>query len=224
LRFPSLGLVISGGNTVLVKINKIGSYETLATTTDDALGEALDKAARMLGLGYPGGAVLEKIAQLGNPNKFLLPIPLAGQETRQIFSYSGLKTSFYRLIESNKSKDPRFPTKQDIYDLAATFQNIAFTHLTRTISYIIKNSKTRYNDLLVGGGVSANNEIRNRLRRIAKENDIQIHFPYTKKLCGDNAAMIGVTAYLHATAGDFSKDTEIIDRNPNLKLSDIVLK
>lgn len=82
LQLPALGLVISGGNTVLVKMNKIGEYETLAATVDDALGEALDKAARMLGLGYPGGAILEKFAKLGDPKKYKLTIPLLGQASK----------------------------------------------------------------------------------------------------------------------------------------------
>ncbi len=219
LKFPNLGLVISGGNTIFIKMNQLGSYEILAQTTDDALGEALDKAARMLGLGYPGGAILEKLARLGNPKKFSLPIPLIGQENRQIFSYSGLKTSFYRLIEANKLKDLHFPSKHDVYDLAATFQNVAFTHLIRIISYILKNDDTTYRDFFVGGGVSANIEIRKRLRNLAKENGLQTHFPYTQRLCGDNAAMIGIAGYFYVTTGNLTKNPKEIDRDPNLKLS-----
>jgi N6-L-threonylcarbamoyladenine synthase len=213
LQFPALGLVVSGGNTILVKINKIGSYETLAQTTDDALGEALDKAARMLGLGYPGGAVLEKLARGGNTRAYKLPIPIIGQEDRKIFTYSGLKTSFSRLVESEKPL-----TKDKISNLAACFQNISFTHLIRVCSYIIRNSKFEIKYLLVGGGVSANIELRKRLRKLGKETGIKIHFPYSKKLTGDNASMIGIAAYFKAQRGEFISHDKI-DRNPNLKLN-----
>ena len=207
IKYPALGLVVSGGNTLLVKINKIGSYETLAQTTDDALGEALDKAARMLGLGYPGGAVLEKLARGGNTKSYKLPIPIAGQEERKIF-----KTSFSRLVESEKPL-----TKDKIQNLAACFQDVAFTHLIRICSYIIRNSKFEYKNLLVGGGVSANIELRKRLRKLSRETGIKIHFPYSKKLTGDNAAMIGIAAYFKAQRGEFSEVNKI-DRNPNLKV------
>src|SRR3990167_2446837 len=93
INFPVLGLVISGGHTELVAIEKIGQYKILARTMDDALGEALDKAARMLGLGYPGGAVLEKLAREGNPSVYKLTLPLLGRENQGKFSYSGLKTA-----------------------------------------------------------------------------------------------------------------------------------
>lgn len=209
-KLPALGLVISGGNTLLIEIIKIGSYKILAETTDDALGEALDKAARMLGLGYPGGAVLEIFARKGNLKKYSLPIPIIGQEKRQIFTYSGLKTAFSRLVETEKPL-----TKNKIYDLAATFQNTAFTHITRIISYIITNSNIRYNNLLIGGGVSANIELRKRLRLLCKNQKISIHFPYSKKLTGDNAGMIGVAAYLHP----IYTSSRNIDRFPNLKLA-----
>jgi N6-L-threonylcarbamoyladenine synthase len=145
--FPALGLVISGGNTIFVKINKVGDYEILAQTSDDALGEALDKAARMLGLGYPGGALLEKMARLGDPKKYKLPIPMSGREDKQIFSYSGLKTAMMRLIKSLEPLD-----KQKTYDLAACFQDVAFQHLTRVIRFAIENSKLKIvnSSLLVG--------------------------------------------------------------------------
>jgi len=213
-QFPALGLVVSGGNTLLIRINKIGSYETLAQTTDDALGEALDKGARMLGLGYPGGAVLEKIARGGDSKAYSLPVPISGQENRAIFTYSGLKTAFSRLVGKEK---PLTQTK--IRNLAACFQNTAFIHLIRVCSYIIRNSKLEIKDLLVGGGVSANIELRKRLRKLGKENNIHIHFPYSKKLTGDNAAMIGVAAYFKAQRNEYI-ETSIIDRKPSAKLTD----
>lgn len=213
-KFPALGLVVSGGNTILVKINKIGSYETFAQTTDDALGEALDKAARMLGLGYPGGAILEKLARGGNSGTYKLPVPMLGQEKRKTFSYSGLKTSMSRLIESEKPL-----TKEKIFNLAASFQDVAFTHLLRVCSYVINNSKFKIDNLFVGGGVSANIELRRRLRKMGKQLGLRVFFPYSKKLTGDNAAMIGVAAYFKAKRGEFT-EADKIDRNPNAKIND----
>jgi len=214
INYPALGLVVSGGNTILVKINKIGSYEILAQTADDALGEALDKGARMLGLGYPGGAVMEKIARGGDLKAYKLPIPIIGQEERKIFTYSGLKTSFSRLTESEKPL-----TKEKVENLAACFQDVAFTHLIRICSYVIENCELKIENLLVGGGVSANIEVRKRIRQMCKKYNMRASFPHSKKLTGDNAAMIGVAAYFKYQRGEFS-DPDKIGRNPNAKLSD----
>ncbi len=217
ISYPALGLVLSGKNTQLIQINKIGDYEILAETQDDALGEALDKAARMLGLGYPGGAILEKMAKLGDPKKYKLPVPMAGQEDRRIFSYSGLKTAMMRLVASEQSL-----TKQKIYDLAACFQNSAFKHIERVLRYILNTDyPTPPHDLFVGGGVGANVEIRKRLRKLGKEFNIKVYFPYPKKLYGDNAAMIGIPAYFKAQRGEFS-DSSKIDRNPRAKIDAVL--
>jgi N6-L-threonylcarbamoyladenine synthase len=215
-KLPALGLVVSGGNTLLVKINKIGSYETLAQTSDDALGEAFDKAARMLGLGYPGGAILEKMAKFGTLGKFKLPIPLLGQEDRMIFSYSGLKTSMMRKVAEVKLKNGEL-SKQDVYDLAASFQDVALTHLIRVCSHVISNFQFPISNLLVGGGVSANIELRKRLRKIGKKYGIRVFFPYSKKLTGDNAAMIGIAASFKYDRNEFT-EVDKIDRSPNLKI------
>jgi N6-L-threonylcarbamoyladenine synthase len=216
IKYPALGLVISGGNTLLIKINKIGGYQTLAQTTDDALGEALDKAARMLGFGYPGGAILEKFARGGDKNKYTLPVPVSGQESRKIFTYSGLKTAIMRLVEKEKGENKNL-TKQQIYDLAACFQDIAFTHLTRVVSYVIRNSEYKFKYLFVGGGVSANVELRKRLRIIGKQFGMEILFPYSKKITGDNAAMIGIAAFFKAQREEFT-EIDKIDRDPRAKL------
>lgn len=210
--FPALGLVISGKNTLLVKINKIGSYETLAECVDDALGEALDKAARMLGLGYPGGAVLEKIAKEGSSDRFALPVPIVGQERRRIFTYSGLKTAMYRLVEKEKPL-----TKEKLRDLAYSFQNSAFLHLTRVTEYVINNINFKPKDFLIGGGVAANIEVRKRLRALSKKHNINPHFPYSKKFYGDNAAMIGIAAHFKFEKEEFINPKEI-DRDPKFKL------
>jgi len=213
--FPTLAFVASGGTTQLILAKEIGKYEIIAQTSDDALGEALDKAARMLGLGYPGGAILEKMAKEGNSNSYPLPIPMIGQENKFKFSYSGLKTAFYRLIEqTTKGKGLE---KQQIYDLAASFQDKAFQHVERIIKKALKKYPVK--EFWFGGGVSANIELRKRIRKICKENDILLRLPYSKKLCTDNAAMIGVSSYFKAERGEFAKDIEKVERIPRAKLN-----
>jgi len=213
--FPAIGIVTSGGHTQIIFIEKIGKYKILATTVDDALGEALDKAARMLGLGYPGGAVLEKLASRATPKANLLPIPLLGQEKRMIFSYSGLKTSFYRLLSEYK----KGLNKKTTENLAATFQDTAFKHFLRVTNWMIENKKIAgVKNILAGGGVMANIELRKRLRKQANKYSLNLLFPYTKKLYGDNAAMIGIAAYFKLLRGQIEDYLEDVDRVPNAKI------
>ena len=215
ITFPTLGLVVSGGNTQLILIKKIGKYKILAQTVDDALGEALDKGARLLGLGYPGGAILEKFARDGHPKVYSLPTPLIDDKIKKRFSYSGLKTAMFRLIEKEKPL-----TKEKIYNLAASFQEVAFEHIVRVVSYQITNHQSPITEhFLLGGGVANNNLLRSKLRKLLKSYKIALYTPYTKKLCGDNAAMIGVCAYLKSQyAKKINVKLEDIDRIPNAKL------
>ncbi len=212
IKFPALGLVVSGGNTQLILIKKIGQYEILAQTVDDALGEALDKGARLLGLGYPGGAILEKFARVGNPDAYLLPSPLIDDKIKNRFSYSGLKTAMYRLIEKEKPL-----TKEKICNLAASFQNTAFDHIFNVLSYQINHQPLTIRHLLLGGGVANNNLLRSKLRKLLKSYGIKLLVPYSKKLCGDNAAMVGIAAYFKAQRESLM-NTDKIDRIPNLKI------
>ncbi len=229
----SLALVVSGGHTQLVltpySLLPTPKYQPLADTLDDALGESLDKAARMLGLGYPGGAILEKFAREGNPQKYQLPLPLLGKENQGHFSFSGLKTAFYRLVEKVQSPQKTL-TKHQICDLAACFQSTAFDHLIRVISRSIEKARpcvarpglNTIHDLLVGGGVASNIELRKRLRKLGKQFNLKVSFPYSKKLCTDNAAMIGLAAQWALARGQVAKTkSEIakIDRQPNLTLA-----
>ncbi len=217
INFPAYGLVLSGKSTDLILIKNIGEYEILAETSDDALGEALDKGARLLGLGYPGGAILEKFAKIGNPKQYKLPLPLQNDRIKNRFSYSGLKTAFVRLF--NEIKDPN---KQDIADLAATFQSVAFDHIQKVLEYQIKSIPQSLipSHLLFGGGVANNIEIKKRLRKLLKKYNIKLHVPYSKKLNGDNAGMIGVCAYLKNKDNDLAKyyNYDEVDRNPRLSL------
>ncbi|MCX6705891.1 MAG: tRNA (adenosine(37)-N6)-threonylcarbamoyltransferase complex transferase subunit TsaD [Candidatus Woesebacteria bacterium] len=223
-KFPMFGLVISGGNTQLIYIEKIGSYKVLAETVDDALGEALDKCARVLGLGYPGGAVLEKFARLGNAKKYVLPTPLVDDKIKNRFSYSGIKTAMFRLIEKEKPL-----TKEKICNLATSFQEVAFKHIENVLSYQLNHKQSlalraqplTINHFLLGGGVANNNLLRSKLRKLLKPYKITLHTPYSKKLCGDNAAMIGVCAYLKLKARNEKlrnyKNSDFLDRIPRMK-------
>ena len=217
IKFPSFGLVLSGGTTLLTLINKIGKYKILAETVDDALGEALDKAARILGLGYPGGPILEKIARNGNPFAYPLPLPLKDDRIKNRFSYSGLKTAFVRLVESIKD-----PTKEQICNLAASFQEVAFDHIINVLSFQITSHKSPVTShFLLGGGVACNITLRKKIRSLCKEKGLKLHLPYSKKLLTDNAGMVGVCGYLRTKNEELKTFTNYsqIDQNPRLKIT-----
>lgn len=207
ISYPAMALVVSGKHTDLVLVKAVGDYEIIARTIDDALGEALDKAARMLGLGYPGGAEIGRLAQTGDPKKYPLPIPMLGREDLNEFSYSGLKSAFYRLVNS--------PGEKSVNDLAAAFQDRAFTHLTRVAKKTL--AKYQIRDLLVGGGVAASAELRKRLSELSE----RVHFPI-KGLYGDNAAMIGIAAGYKAERGEFVKDIDTIERLPRWRIDQLL--
>jgi N6-L-threonylcarbamoyladenine synthase len=215
IKFPALGLILSGGTTEVIKIESIGSYQVLAKTVDDALGEALDKGARLLGLGYPGGSVLEKIARNGDTKRFKLPVPLQQDVIKNRFSYSGLKTAFVRLYETIEK-----PNRKDVSDLASSFQEVAFEHVLNVLEYQIKNSGENVKDLLFGGGVVNNILIRKKLRKLCKKYNLKLHIPYDKKLMGDNAAMVGVCAYLKYKDSDLNGfyNHDSVDRQPKLDI------
>lgn len=213
ISYPAFGLVVSGGHTELIFVEEIGKYKILAQTLDDALGEALDKAARILGMPYPGGALLEKAAALGNPKKYLLPLPMAGREDQNELSYSGLKAAFGRLAKEVGT--------DNVNDLAASFQNRAFEHLIRIIRHSINNSSLDIRYLLVGGGVIANQELRKRLTSLGEELGIRICFA-PMEYTGDNAVMIGIAASFKYDKGLFVKDFSTLDRIPRLRIDQAV--
>ena len=217
INFPCLGLVVSGGHTELILVEEIGKYKILAQTIDDALGEALDKAARLLGMPYPGGALLEKAASQGNPKAYPLPLPMAGKEDRNQLSYSGLKTAFGRLI----SAQPAVLSAQAINDLAAVFQNRAFEHLIRIVKKSIEHFSLNTEHLLVGGGVIANQELRKRLNKLGEELNLKVHFA-PMELTGDNAAMIGIAASFKAAKKQFVKNLDDVDRLPRWRIDQLL--
>ena len=187
-------------------------YTVVGETLDDAAGEALDKAAKMLGLGYPGGPIMERLAEGGDINFLYLPHPLADKKILD-YSFSGLKTSFYY-----KVKDwPAEKIYQNLNNLAATFQNAVFETLLRKYKLAIIKHQPKL--LLASGGVLANLELRKRLRKLAKEMNLPIFMPTHKNLNTDNAAMIGAVTYQKALRGEFVEDVEKLDRNPRLPIN-----
>ncbi len=213
--YPAIGFLISGGHTELVLMRGIGDYTLLGETLDDAAGEAYDKVARMLLLGYPGGPILAEMAKSGKPI-YPLPEPMTTRKDLN-FSFSGLKTASRHFLEKEKPE----LTKEFICDFAASFERAVFKHLMKRLRMAIE----QYNPsmILLGGGVVSNVALRDETRRVAGEFGLPIYFPKDKKLITDNAAMIGYVAHLKAQRNEFAKP-EDMDRKPNLNFakSDIV--
>jgi N6-L-threonylcarbamoyladenine synthase len=198
--FPLICLIVSGGHTDLVLVKDHGSYVTLGRTRDDAAGEAFDKAARILGLGYPGGPAIDKAAQMGIDR---LNLPRAWLKDSFDFSFSGLKTSLFRLAEVGKI--------DSINDAAASFQSAVIEVLVnKTIDAGIKY---RVKQILIGGGVAANSSLR---QKIIDLSPIPVVIPPIN-LCTDNAAIIAACGYYRFIKGNLASSD--LDAIPNLKLT-----
>ena len=187
LDYPYLLLLISGGHTQFLSVQGLGSYKRLGTTIDDAVGEAFDKTAKLLGIEFPGGPQIETLAKKGDPNKYLLPKPIFNKGGCNL-SFAGLKTAVLKISKQIK-------TKQEKYDLAASFQNtiekILYKKSKIAFEEFKKIHKTKKNKFVVAGGVAANKKIREVLENLCKEDDFEAIFPPIN-LCGDNAAMIAM--------------------------------
>ncbi|OGD59167.1 tRNA (adenosine(37)-N6)-threonylcarbamoyltransferase complex transferase subunit TsaD [Candidatus Beckwithbacteria bacterium RIFCSPLOWO2_02_FULL_47_23] len=205
-----IGLLVSGGHTQLILVKKIGQYQLLGETLDDAAGEALDKLAKMLKLGYPGGPIIEALAKNGNPDSIKLPIPMQYSKNLN-FSFSGLKTAALYLI-SPRGERSFHPGVEFIYDMCAGFQKAIALSLTTKLKKAIDQYQPKA--LLLGGGVFANLYLRRQVRSAAKP--LPVFIPYSKKLFTDNAAMIAIAAYYKFLKKDFVKDIDKLDRQPNL--------
>ena len=186
LRFPYLLLLVSGGHCQLLLVEEVNAYRRLGTTIDDAVGEAFDKAAMLLDLGYPGGPGIERAARAGNPARFVLPRPLAGRPGCD-FSFSGLKTALLHTVQSLGEIADR-----DRADLAASFQTaVADVLVDRTANAIalLGDDGSRPSALVVAGGVAANSQLRDRIEALARDHGLALVIP-PPRLCTDNAVMI----------------------------------
>jgi len=201
LKPPFLTLLISGGNTQLVLVKDYTEFEILGKTRDDAVGEAFDKIARVIGLGYPGGPKMDKLAQEGTPNIVLPKVHIDGLD----FSFSGLKTAIINL--HHKTPDINKA------DLAASFEKDVAEILLENTKKAVK--ETNINKIALAGGVSANSYIRKAFKELEEKENIKVYYPELK-LCTDNAAMIASAGYYNFLKGNFS-DLKL-NAVPNLKL------
>jgi len=195
--FPFLALTISGGHTQIIKVTDYFKMEVLGQTLDDAVGEAFDKSAKLLGLPYPGGPLIDFHAKKGNPLAFEFPRPNVKDLN---FSFSGLKTSILYFIQKKIKEDPNF-IKIHLVDICASIQYTIVGILMHKLKRAVK--QTGIKTIAVGGGVSANSGIRKALLNATESYDWQVHIP-SFEYCTDNAAMIGIVGYLKYKNDDFA--------------------
>lgn len=208
LRPPFLSLVVSGGHTHIIDVKDYDSFEILGQTRDDAAGEAYDKVARVLGLGYPGGPKIDKIAQTGDPDAIAFPRVYLEQGSLD-FSFSGIKTAVLNYINGQKQKGNEINNA----DVAASFQMAAVEVIIKKVLFALE--KTGRKTLSVAGGVAANSLLRSMLKEACEEAGIEVYYP-SILLCTDNAAMIGCAAYYDYING--KEDNLSLDAYPSLSL------
>jgi N6-L-threonylcarbamoyladenine synthase len=196
--FPFLALTVSGGHTQILRVKDYFDMEILGQTLDDAVGEAFDKSAKILGLPYPGGPLVDTYAQKGNPLAFEFPIPNIKDLN---FSFSGLKTSILYFVQRKTKENPDFIT-DNLADICASIQHTIIIILMRKLKKSVK--KTGIKTIAIGGGVSANSGIRKALLDAEKELGWKVHVPKFE-YCTDNAAMIGIVGYLKLKKGIFAE-------------------
>ena len=198
--FPFVALLVSGGHTQLMRVDGVGRYELLGETIDDAAGEAFDKSAKLLGLGYPGGPALSKLAQHGNPTAFKLPRPLLRSDNLD-FSFAGLKTAV--MVQAKKLA---LATGCDVVDLPApVLADLAASTQAAIVEVLVKKSLialklTGLKRLVVAGGVGANHSLREQLNAECARRHIRVHYPELH-LCTDNGAMIAMAAAMRLQSG-----------------------
>ena len=217
LKPPFLCLLVSGGHTSLIYVKDCGMYETLGQTRDDAAGEAFDKVARLLHLGYPGGPAIDRLASQGNPQAFPLPegnvsLPGGGKHPYDS-SFSGLKTAVLRLVQKLERETSELP----VSDIAASFQASVARALTKRAIACARDYGL--DTIAVGGGVAANSGLRKHLQAAAAANNLRVLFPPIK-FCTDNAAMIGCAAAEHLNRGHTSALT--LGVQSRLSLTDVM--
>jgi N6-L-threonylcarbamoyladenine synthase len=194
--FPYLALAVSGGHTHLYQVDGIGRYQVVGRTLDDAAGEAFDKVAKLLGLSYPGGALIDRLAAEGNPRAMRFPRPLLNKDNFD-FSFSGIKTALLYYAQSQ----PGPIEGQHLRDVAASFQEAVVDVLSRKT--LRAAQATGLKRIVVAGGVACNQGLRSRMQTMAEQQDVEVFFP-SPGLCADNAGMLGVAGDAYLEAGRVS--------------------
>lgn len=225
VKYPAMALIVSGGHTNLFSVPEEGKYKVVARTRDDAAGEAFDKVAKMLGLGYPGGPVIERLAKEGDPKKIKFPIAKIS-DGKPDFSFSGLKTAVSRYVRENNVIPAREgePVSQEIKDLCASFQATVVRSLVGTMEKL--GLELQPNTLIVAGGVACNMALKEAADAAGARLGVPVYFP-SKHLSTDNAAMIAAAGYFHLKSGrqhDLTMTADVSMRLQNLDVEDAALK
>lgn len=195
--YPHIGLIVSGGHTSLYMVKGFGTYKLLGATRDDAAGEAFDKVARLLDLGYPGGPIIDKLAKKGDSKAFKFTHPKFRNDSGFDFSFSGIKTAV--MLEYKKLKAKGTIEPNIINDLIASFQQTVADILTEKVIKAAKHFNSP--NIVISGGVAANSGLRENLKTAAQTNNMQLHIP-PMELCTDNAAMIAYVGTRHLEMGE----------------------
>lgn len=186
--FPIITLLVSGGHTQLIKVSSHTDFELLGQTIDDAAGEAYDKTAKLLGLPYPGGQHIDRLAKMGNPLAFIFPEPkVPGFD----FSFSGLKTSILYFVNNQKQQNPEF-VNQNLHDLCASIQHTINSYLSKKLIKAIQHTQPK--GIAIAGGVSANSDLRTKISQLGNQMGLEVLIPKSE-YCTDNAAMIAMAAH-----------------------------
>ncbi|PWD85971.1 tRNA (adenosine(37)-N6)-threonylcarbamoyltransferase complex transferase subunit TsaD [Ignatzschineria cameli] len=200
--YPFVTLLVSGGHTQLVLVRDFGNYELLGESLDDAVGEAFDKTAKIMGLPYPGGPELAKLAEAGDPSRYHFPRPMLNRPGLE-FSFSGIKTKALLTIEE--------ATEADYPDIAAAFQEALVDTLIQKSLRALK--RTGAKNLVVSGGVGANKHLRSELKRLSEEKGFQVYFPRSE-FCTDNGAMVAYLGCERLSRGEQSESVKLLARWP----------
>lgn len=205
VEYPALALIVSGGHTNLFHVPEEGRYRVVSRTRDDAAGEAYDKVAKMLGLGYPGGPIVEKLAREGVPGKVRFPVAKIS-DGKPDYSFSGLKTAVSRYLKDNSVAlvDGEGRPSQEVKDIARGFQDAVIKSLLRSIEKLAEELSPK--TLIVAGGVACNGALREASGKLAESLGLPIYFP-SKHLSTDNAAMIAAAGHFHLMRGESADDS-----------------
>src|SRR5215510_12183308 len=225
VQHPALALIVSGGHTNLFFVPEPGKYKVVGRTRDDAAGEAFDKVAKMLGLGYPGGPVIERLAREGNPRAVKFALPRMG-DSRPDFSFSGLKTAVTKHVRESglQPVENGGEPSQGIKDLAASFQSTVVRSLVTTMERVAKEYYPR--TLIVAGGVACNGALREAAQATADELKVPVYFP-SPHLSTDNAAMIAAAGTVKLQAGEragWDLNADVMLRLQNIEVEDAELR